>query len=145
MLKRRGKYWYGERQADVREMLERYSRKAGYPADHFGDASCSCSGTLFRLELDDNEGAAVRICARCGSRHAIGDSAEYLQDAELQECACPCGHEAFEITAAVSLYEGSEDVRWLYLGCRCPECGLTAVYGDWKNEFIGYQALLAKV
>ncbi len=44
----------------------------------------------------------------------------------------------------MSLYEGSEDVRWLYVGCRCPACGLTAVYGDWKNEFNGYRDLLPK-
>lgn len=77
--------------------------------------------------------------------HPIGDSANYLDEAELEECACPCGMEAFEITAGVSLYTNSEDVRWLYLGCRCPACGLTAVYGDWKNEFDNYRKLLALV
>ncbi|WP_193378329.1 hypothetical protein [Schlesneria paludicola] len=30
------------------------------------------------------------------------------------------------------------------LGFRCTACGLTAVYGDWKNEYNGYQELLAK-
>jgi hypothetical protein len=39
--------------------------------------------------------------------------------AELEKCACPCGGEEFEITIGVSLFEDSEDVRWLYLGCRC--------------------------
>ena len=51
-----------------------------------------------------------------------------------RNCACPCGGEGFEITAGVSLYEGSEDVEWLYLGCRCPRCGLVAVFGDWATE-----------
>jgi hypothetical protein len=51
----------------------------------------------------------------------------------------------FEITVAVSLYADSEGVRWLYIGCRCPACGITAVYGDWKNEFDGYRELLAMV
>jgi len=50
-----------------------------------------------------------------------------------------------EITVGASLDEGSEDVRWLDLGCRCPACGLTAVYGDWKNEFSGHRDLLARV
>jgi hypothetical protein len=50
-----------------------------------------------------------------------------------------------EITVGVSLYANSEDVRWLYLGCRCPQCGLTAVYGDWKCEFVAYDLLLKKV
>ena len=42
-------------------------------------------------------------------------------------------------------YDQSEDVRWLYVGCRCPACGLTGCYGDWKNEFIDYRNLLARV
>lgn len=35
----------------------------------------------------------------------------------------------------------SDDVRWLYLGCR--SCGLVGCYADWKNEFNGYEKLLA--
>ena len=51
----------------------------------------------------------------------------------------------FEITVGVSLYHASQDVRWLYVGCRCPSCGVTGVYGDWKNEYLDYRELLAKV
>ncbi len=144
-FKKRGKYRYGDSQADIRKEVLRYSEANGYVAQHFADAACPCGGKVFRLALDDTEGAAVRRCCGCGSKHPIGDSDEYLEDAELEECACPCNGDAFEITAGVSLYEGSEDVRWLYLGCRCPQCGLTAVYGDWKNEFTGYQKLLARI
>lgn len=61
-------------------------------------------------------GAAVRICVGCNAEHAIGDSEEYLEDAELGECACPCGGEEFEISAGVSRYDDSEDVRWILLG-----------------------------
>lgn len=144
-LVKRGKHRYGDTQGDIRTEIERYSIANAYVAHHFADAVCSCGGTLFQLELDDNEGAAVRNCATCKTQHPIGDSSEFLEEAELEECACPCGNEEFEITVGVSLYNDSEDVKWLYLGCRCPKCGLTAVYGDWKNEFIGYQELLARV
>ena len=68
-----------------------------------------------------------------------------IDDAELDECACPCGGEIFEITAGVALYADSEDVRWIYLGCRCVACKLAAVYADWKNEYEGYRELLAKI
>jgi hypothetical protein len=144
-LKKKGKYRYGDSQADIREELLRYSKSNAYLAHHFADAVCLCGGRLFRLALDDTEGAAIRKCVNCAAEHPIGDSGEYLKEAELEECACPCGGEQFQITVGVSLYEGSEDVRWLYLGCRCPTCGLTAVYGDWKNEFIDYRKLLARV
>ena len=142
---KRGNHRYGDRQSDIRTELLRYSELNGYPTHHFADAKCKCDGQLFRLALDDTQGAAVRTCVGCKAEHPIGDSEEYLEEAELEECACPCGGEEFEITAGVSLYEDSQDVRWLYLGCRCPKCGLTAAYGDWKNEFNGYQALLARV
>jgi hypothetical protein len=144
-LKKRGKHRYGDGQADIRDEIKRYSKGNEYLAEHFADARCKCGGTLFQLALDDDEGAAVRKCTACAAEHPIGDSDEYLDEAELGECACPCGGEQFEITVGVSLYENSEDVRWLYVGCRCPSCGLTAVYGDWKNEFNGYKKLLARV
>jgi len=145
-LRKRGKWRYGDSQADIRAEILRYSKEAGYPAKHYADAVCACSGRVFSLYLDDNEGVASRVCIACDADvHPIGDSAEYMEDADEDECSCPCGAEAFEITVGVSLYPRSEDVRWLYLGCRCPACGLTAVYGDWKNEFQGYEELLSRV
>jgi hypothetical protein len=144
-LRKRGKWWYGDSQADIRDELTRQGKLNEYVPTQFADAKCSCSSTTFRLRLDDNEGAAVRVCSACGGEHPIGGSDEYLEDAELQEAACVCGKGLFEITVGVSLYDDSDDVRWLYLGCRCPACGLTGCYGDWKNEFIDYRKLLARV
>jgi hypothetical protein len=110
-LMKRGKHWYGDAQADIWTELLRYSRQNGYPAQHFADAVCKCSGRTFRIRLDDTEGVAVRVCVSCGSEHSVGDRVEYLADAELQECECPCGGDAFEVTAGVSLYDDSEDIR----------------------------------
>lgn len=128
-----------------RETIRRYSKKNGYPATHFKDAVCSCKGRRFRLLLDDVAGAAVRICATCKKQHPIGDSADYLDEATLDECACPCKGETFELTIGVALYDGSRDVRWIYIACRCIKCKLSAVYGDWKNEYDDYRKLLARV
>ena len=145
VLRKRGQHRYGDSQEDIRSEILRYSVKNGYVAQHFADAACKCGGRLFKVLLDDSEGAASRTCVTCKLQHPIGDSEEYLEEADLGECACPCGNEAFEVTAGVSLYDESEDVRWFYLGFRCPSCGLTAVYGDWKNEFNGFRELLARV
>ena len=144
MLKKRGKYRYGSEQADIREEIVRYSR-GNYPATRFGDARCPCSSMTFRLQLDDAEGAAVRTCAACAVAHPMGDSAEFLDGATLEECACPCGAEVFEVSVGVALFADSDDVRWLYVGCRCPACGIVGVYGDWKNEFDGYADLLGRI
>lgn len=144
-LVKRGGHWHGDTQADIQDELSRYSRSNGYLAQHFADAVCRCGSGSFHLRLDETEDVAVRTCTRCGNEHPIGDSEKYLADAVLEECECPCGCGSFEITVGVSLYEDSEDVRWLYLGCRCTHCGLTACYGDWKNEFEDYLKLLGQV
>ncbi len=145
MLTKKGTHYYGESQADLRDEIIRYSKQNGYPAQHFSDAICKCGAHQFRLALDEAEGAAVRRCVSCGGEHPIGDSGGYLENAELEECGCPCGNDDLEITVGVALYDQSNDVRWLYVACRCPKCSLAAVYGDWKNEFLGFQALLNQV
>ena len=129
----------------LRDAIVGYSRNNTYLATKFASARCKCGGRTFRVAIDDTEGAAVRTCARCKREHAMGDSADYLEGADLEECACPCGNETFAIMIGVSLYEGSKDVRWLYVGLRCSKCKLAAVYGDWKNELDDYRKLLAKV
>ncbi len=132
-------------QAAIRAALIAYSRANTYVASQFADAVCSCGGREFQLEVDESAGAAVRYCAVCGDGHAIGDSEDYLADAEVEPCFCLCGSPIFEITVGVALYADSDDVRWLYLGCRCPGCGVVGCYADWKNEFTGHRALLALV
>jgi hypothetical protein len=144
-LELRGKYRYGDSKNDISAEIARYSHKVEYLATHFANAICQCGSDRFRLQVDEESGVAVRTCTQCSEVHPIGDSGDYLDEAVLEECACVCGCESFEITVGVSLYDGSEDVRWLYVGCRCVTCGLTAVYGDWKNEYEGYSALLALV
>jgi hypothetical protein len=110
-LKECGKYRYGESQADIRAEVLRYGKKNAYPAHPFADCLCACGGKRLRLLLDDAEGAAVRTFVGCDCVHPRGDSDEYLEEADLEGCACPCGGEEFQITADVSLYEGSEDAR----------------------------------
>ncbi|WP_163995445.1 hypothetical protein [Pyxidicoccus caerfyrddinensis] len=144
-LKKRGKHFYGDSQVDIRDELRRYGTLAGYPPVQFADAVCTCGSRHFRLSVDDEEGVAVRVCSACGHEHPMGDSEEYLDEASPGECECPCGTNVFELTVGVALYDSSDDVRWLYVGCRCKACGLTACYGDWKNEFNGYAELLRRV
>lgn len=141
----KGKFRYGDEQRDIRDELLDYSVANTYAIEHFADAACICGNKTFVLFLDDDEGAAVRVCLACEIRHFISDSEDYAEDAKLEQCECPCGKGDFEITAGVALYGESDDVKWLYLGCRCVACGLVACYGDWKNEYENYRELLARV
>jgi len=137
---------YGDNHEDLRAEILNHSKDNGYPVDHFGDAICkTCTSKVFRVALDDSAGCAERHCISCENRHFIGDSSDYADEAELEDCSCPCESEEFEVAVGLHLYSGSKDVKWLYLGLRCTACGLVAVYGDWKNEFEGYEALLARI
>src|SRR5262249_42676683 len=123
-----------------------WSAENGYPAEHFADAHCGCSGDVFKLAFDESAGVARRTCVACGNEHIMCDGADYIDEVqEWEEPACPCGGESFRVAVGVHLYENSEDVRWLYLGLRCAQCSLVGVYADWKNEFNGYKELLADV
>lgn len=131
----------------LKSQIIEYSKKNGYPAEHFVAPSCAnCECSSFTILMNEAEGVAARICSSCNDEHGIGDSDDYIDDVEeVWQLACTCDAGKFRILAAVALYEGSEDVRWFYLGCECITCGLSGVYGDWKNEYIGYQELLARV
>ena len=136
---------YGDNQKDIQSVLIDYSKANEYPIQHFSNAICSCGNKTFKLFSDENEGAAVRECIKCKTEHPIGDSEEYLESAKLEQHECLCESEEFEITAGISLYKDSDDVRWFYIGCRYPKCKLIGCYCDWKNEYLGYKELLDKI
>jgi hypothetical protein len=144
LSKRNGRV-YGTSRDDLPAEIASHSRASGYEATQFRNALCQCGTDTFRLLVDDSEGAAVRQCASCSHEHPIGDSAEYLSEASLEECECPCGNSSLQITVGVALYTDSRDVRWLYIGCRCPVCTQMAVYAFWKNEYLDFTELLALV
>src|SRR5437868_7896409 len=100
-LQKRGEWWYSDSQADIRDEILRYSQSVTYLAHHYANAVCTCGGKVFSLLLDCTQGAAVRVCAGCKAEQPIGDSDEYLEEAELEEAACACGEDKFEITVGV--------------------------------------------
>jgi hypothetical protein len=144
-LTKKGKFWYGTSPEDTRIEVRRYSALNGYEAVKFSASTCTCGSRTFKLDTDEDEGVAKRTCTGSGSSHLMGDSAGYVADAELQGHECVCGGTEFELTSGVALYEGSNDVRWYYIGCRCAQCHLTAVFADWKCEAGDADAFLAEV
>ncbi len=144
-LTRKGKHWYGSEDGDIRAVIQRFSERNGYPATDYRASVCVCGSTLFRLFDDEEAGVARRDCVACGESHLMFDSAEYLADANLDEHVCMCDNAALSIHCGVALYEGTQDVQWLYIGCRCAECGMVGVYADWKCEGGPVEAFMARV
>ncbi len=127
--------------------LEAYLRAwKEYPITEVRAARCICGGAVFEVIDAGDDGGAKRICIACEREHLICDSAEYWDDdADLEECACPCGRESFELAAGFAFYAESIDVRWIYLGLRCVACKKSGVYVDWKIDYSPSQQLLDQV
>jgi len=146
---KKGNTYLGTCQKDVHEELSRYAILNELPIHKFKDAVCECSSDIFRLFIDDEECVAIRECTSCHKRHVMLDGESYLDDAEFYQATCTCDTSYFQITVGLNLYPDdaglSNDVRWLYIGCRCPQCNLIGCYADWKNEFNGYKILLENV
>jgi hypothetical protein len=132
-LKKKGRYFYGDSQADIAPELARFSGLNEYPIDRVTDLQCECGSKRLGLLMDDEEGAAVQVCAACQRQTPIGDSADYLEDANLVTRECVCGGLQFEISTGAAFYKDSTDIQWFYVGCRCVACGLVGCYGDWKT------------
>ena len=142
-LKKNGPYWYGTEAGDTRAEVERYSGLNGHRAVKFAQAACGCGSRSFNLATDEAQGVAQRLCTSCGTAHLMGDSSEWVDGASWDDHECACSGKAFELCVGVALYDGSNDARWYYLGCRCTQCRLVGVFADWKCEAGDADALLA--
>ena len=119
---------------DLAEYVRAY-QAGGYPVARVQELVCEkCQGTTFSVLVDDEEGCAAAMCRDCRHEHAIADSIDYLDDAELGECACPCGGEEFAVAVGFALRADGE-VRWISVGLRCLADGTLGVYTDWKIDY----------
>lgn len=143
-LQKKGNYWYGSTPEDLRFELIRFSKLNGYAATKFSESVCSCGNRTFRLETDEEEGAARRICVACETSHLMGDSAEYASEAKFESHECVCDSETFQLLSGVALYAESNDVRWYYIGCLCTKCSLVGVFAHWRSEAGDAEAFLAE-
>ena len=139
-----GKWWVGSDEADLEEYLKAYSAD-GYITHEFRLANCPCGSASFLLWADDGEGTAKRICSLCNSIHYLCDSEEYWTEETSVEWKCvECGSKLANIGVGFSLYEDGE-VRWLYVGERCTQCGVMGCAAQWKVAYIPSKQLIEQV
>ncbi len=129
-----GTYWRGTEAADLDEYIAAFEA-GGHPVARAVHSRCAeCGGTAFGLWVDDTEGYADRRCIACGRVTRLLDSDDVGDDAEPEECACPCGREAFELAVGYALRDDG-DIRWVSVGARCTADGTLGVYADWKIDY----------
>ncbi len=144
-IDRSKEWWTGEAPSDLDEYVTVFST-GSYPARRVVHASCaSCGGAEFAVQLDEEEGCAVRTCVACSGVRALLDAEEYLDDAALESAECPCGGSAFNTAVGFPFHDASEDVRWVYLALRCTRDGVLGVYADWKIDYSPPNHLLQAV
>ena len=131
-----GKWWKGSTPEDIGEYLHALS-SSSYPTSEFRLSRCRCGETIFHLEVEQDEGVAKRSCAKCRAEYLICDSAEnYEPGMKLRKFKCVCKAALANVGVSFALYEGSEAIRWLWVGHRCVSCGVLGSMAEWK---VGYE------
>jgi hypothetical protein len=138
-----GKFWKGTEAADLDEFVPAFAA-GGYAVERMVHSRCAeCGGTTFALRVDDEEGYSDRRCIAGGHLFQMLDSAEYIDDASPEECACPCGGEEFELAVGYAMTDvanedgspAGREVKWVSIGARCVRDGTLGVYADWKIDY----------
>jgi len=134
-LRKKGKYYYGDNQADLALELKRYSELNKYPIDEVENITCEkCGQKSFKLFSDNDESGALCQCINCAEKQFIRDTLNFINQDEIDNHECMCGNDNFEITVGLSFYQGTKDVRWVYVGGYCQKCGLVGNYIDWNER-----------
>ena len=149
-LQRRDDCWYGDSAADIRALLDRHA-ETGDPIKVARDVVCECGGTVFSIQIDDEFQEAAWFCRACGAQYLfhtkrIAGPYEGDPEADTECCNCPCtqrGGSYFELALGVSLYDGSDDVDWVFIACRCVACGRTGYLASWHRIEYPYAELFA--
>ncbi len=117
---------------DIKDSINKYSNKNGYPISEYKDVKCPCGNITFQLYSDDDEGGAYVVCSSCGKENDIENSRKYIE--YEQQNICNCDNENLNIGVGKAFYPNSTDPRWVYVGASCSKCNLAGVYVDWKEN-----------
>jgi len=127
-----GKWPLGSEAADLEPFLKDHEA-GGYGVTRVVPVACACHSSRFEVALSA-EDAVRRSCVGCGSETLMLDSAEFWEDDEHDECACPCGGEVFEVAVGFA-HRDDGSIKWVSIGLRCVACGILGVYADWKIDY----------
>jgi hypothetical protein len=134
MIDMSGKWWKGGSAEDLNEYLRILSEDS-YPVNEFRLALCPCGSDKFLLEVKDEEEAGKCICSACSKARFVCDSEESWKGRSRKFKCIECKGKEANIGIGFSLYDDLSAVRWVYVGCRCPVCGVLGCMIDWKIDY----------
>ena len=119
--------------AALKDEVASYADENGYPVSRFEPVRCACGQEELLLFSDDDEGGAFAECPSCRTQTDIMNSRDYAQD-PVQN-VCNCDHERLLLGVGTAVHDdGTDDIRWVYVGGLCKNCGLAGVYTDWHER-----------
>jgi len=134
VIDKSGRWWIGDSADDLDEFLRAFAA-GGYALDRATPSTCEgCGAVVFRLFVDDDAGCARRTCIECHESKALLDSVDQEDEAEPEQCACPCGGEHFHLAIGFAVRDDG-DIPWVSIGGRCVTCGVLGCYTDWKIDY----------
>ena len=133
MIDRTPKYRTGTSPDDMIEWLREYTEDDSLEVHH---VKCqNCGNIALEARVDGDEGAIQYNCPECGTKKILLDGEDIWADCHPKKRKCiVCKNSRFNIAVGFIRRE-SGDVRWVYIGERCSNCGTLASYADWEINF----------
>ncbi|MDE6781059.1 MAG: hypothetical protein K2J40_06340 [Ruminococcus sp.] len=134
MIDKSGQYWHSECADDIDEYLKEYSEN---PSIDINSVVCrSCGKDIFKLWVDYDEEAIQVECTECGSKKILLDCVDVWEDASPELCKCPvCRKTGSYNVKAGFIRKENHNVKWIYIGNRCTDCGVLGSCLDWKISY----------
>lgn len=134
MIDKSGQYWHGSCADDINKYLKEYSEN---PSVDIKPVVChSCGKDIFKMWVDYDEDAIQVECAECGNKKILLDCVDIWEDANPELCECPVCRKSWNYNVKAGFVrKENHNVKWVYIGNRCTECGVLGSCLDWKISY----------
>ena len=133
MIDKTPKYWTGDSPDDITEWLHEYTEE---PSLEIHPVLCrNCKNDALEARIDGDEGVVQIICPECKTKKILLDGEEIWSECHPKKRKCiVCKNNRFNIRVGF-IRRDNGDVKWVYIGERCTQCGTLASYADWNINF----------
>ena len=134
MIDKSRKYWYGDCANDIDEFLREYTEISDLEIKPVTCHSCNSNTLIMRIDSDEE---AIQIqCPKCGEKKILLDCQDIWDEVKpkLRRCVVCKISKKHNIKVGFVRRENG-DVKWVYIGSRCTNCGVLASYLDWHINY----------